>query len=648
MFSVSRRQLLHSFKCLRLALRNYSQQQASLRNNDIHFSFITAAGVETSAFPLIHLALPSERFLIGDFGEQTLRCVMLEKVRCSTKLKSAVVFPPVLNEHEFYQKWSSIAGLPGYSLTFPLSQPWGLHADAFTCKAFLRALSFSRTQSRAPDSHITPYENDSSMVIYEDPFISIKQKRHNSWCSLHVSTPVATGVFDVEKAIQLGVKPGPAFGLLTKGQSVLSSDGFTRVHPEQVLGSPKPPKNLVLLGTRDISETAFDDALNCLKLNFIPSKNDCVVHILPRGLWSSEYVNNVMKKHKNITNIISAPELLYDRSLFQRSRRFTSSLVCEQFYPWRSTKVRHARSILPKDTYIAQQGLSVALRTDGCSVSGHKESFDESETRNSMKSREIITSHSTITLDTLGTGSSCASIVRNVSGYFLSSGKDTFLLDCGEGSLSQLSRQYGSNTDVVLSRLKCIFISHSHADHHYGLPSIIQALLSFHLPYKVLLICPLDIKNWCNFLFPSIHQAIQFATPSTIPKTLETEPSWTWTTVQALHTKNSYSIVLSHRSLGKIVYSGDTRPNSSLIKVGRDAKLLIHEATLDDSLSQLAVEKRHCTFSEALLVAKKMKSQNTVLTHFSQRYKSDYVIRKLFPKLPKNVVLACDNLHLVF
>lgn len=42
----------------------------------------------------------------------------------------------------------------------------------------------------------------------------------------------------------------------------------------------------------------------------------------------------------------------------------------------------------------------------------------------------------------------------------------SILLDCGEGTYGQLFRHYGRYVDRVLLRLKCVFISHIHADHH--------------------------------------------------------------------------------------------------------------------------------------------------------------------------------------
>ncbi len=53
------------------------------------------------------------------------------------------------------------------------------------------------------------------------------------------------------------------------------------------------------------------------------------------------------------------------------------------------------------------------------------------------------------------------------------------LLDAGEGTWGQMARYFGtdpaqhSNVWQALRELKCIFISHAHADHHGGLAKIL-------------------------------------------------------------------------------------------------------------------------------------------------------------------------------
>ncbi|KAJ3339301.1 hypothetical protein HDU93_008408 [Gonapodya sp. JEL0774] len=82
----------------------------------------------------------------------------------------------------------------------------------------------------------------------------------------------------------------------------------------------------------------------------------------------------------------------------------------------------------------------------------------------------------------------------------------------------------------------------------------------------------------------------------------------------------------------KFVFSGDCRPSDHLAYVGRDATVLVHEATFEDALIEEAIEKSHCTVGEAVQVAEKMAARNLLLTHFSQRY----------PKVPTIAVHHAD------
>ncbi|WWD21385.1 hypothetical protein CI109_105870 [Kwoniella shandongensis] len=103
---------------------------------------------------------------------------------------------------------------------------------------------------------------------------------------------------------------------------------------------------------------------------------------------------------------------------------------------------------------------------------------------------------------------------------------------------------------------------------------------------------------------------------------LELKSIWA-PTVQ--HRGRAYGLALEHSSGWKVVYSGDTKPCDSLVEVGKDATLLIHEATLEDDKPEVAAVKGHSTFSQAIDIGKRMNARHILLNHFSQRY----------PKLPK-------------
>ena len=81
-----------------------------------------------------------------------------------------------------------------------------------------------------------------------------------------------------------------------------------------------------------------------------------------------------------------------------------------------------------------------------------------------------------IVVTTLGTGSALPSKHRNVSSTHLDiPGMGGILLDAGEGTVGQLRRRFGPDgVRNVYLQLKMVFISHMHADHHFGLQALLE------------------------------------------------------------------------------------------------------------------------------------------------------------------------------
>ncbi|GAA96261.1 uncharacterized protein L969DRAFT_69152 [Mixia osmundae IAM 14324] len=256
----------------------------------------------------------------------------------------------------------------------------------------------------------------------------------------------------------------------------------------------------------------------------------------------------------------------------------------------------------------------------------------------------------------LGTGSASASQFRNCSSTLVQSQKATVLLDCGEGTWGQLCRRFGRVEAVkILLDLDVVFISHAHADHHIGLARLLyeRAKRKPHLHKPMYLICPYfaevytSEQQYLTNLGLNDHGAKSVkildamylikpsrrAQPSHNNETARSEQ--TRKLVQALcesvgfksiettfvrHRGRCYGIRFDLSDGSSFVYSGDTRPADSLVQLGKGATLLIHEATIDDSMPAMAAEKGHSTFGQAMQVARSMGAKYCLLTHFSQRY----------------------------
>uniref|UniRef100_A0A8D1P6J3 Zinc phosphodiesterase ELAC protein 2 n=1 Tax=Sus scrofa TaxID=9823 RepID=A0A8D1P6J3_PIG len=265
----------------------------------------------------------------------------------------------------------------------------------------------------------------------------------------------------------------------------------------------------------------------------------------------------------------------------------------------------------------------------------------------------------------LGTGSAIPMKIRNVSSTLVNVSSDTtLLLDCGEGTFGQLCRHYGDDVDRVLGALAAVFVSHLHADHHTGLLNILlqreRALASLGRPLRPLLVvAPTQLRTWLQQYHNHCQQVLQHV--SVIPAKclqqgaevsnpdierlisllLETCGLKEFQTCLVRHCKHAFGCALVHPSGWKLVYSGDTMPCEALVQMGKDATLLIHEATLEDGLEEEAVEKTHSTTSQAIGVGMRMHAEFILLNHFSQRYAK---IPLFSPDFNEKVGIAFDHM----
>ncbi|NXG52109.1 RNZ2 protein, partial [Psilopogon haemacephalus] len=217
----------------------------------------------------------------------------------------------------------------------------------------------------------------------------------------------------------------------------------------------------------------------------------------------------------------------------------------------------------------------------------------------------------------LGTGSAIPMKIRNVSATLVNtSPARSLLLDCGEGTFGQLCRHYGERVDQVLCNLAAVFVSHMHTDHHSGLLNILlerrRAFAALGQAFSPLfLVAPEQIMPWlyeyhnhCERILGDIEmissQSLVKGCENMKPKAkwsvsslLESYDLAEFQTCEVQHCKNAFACSMVHKSGWKVVYSGDTMPCRALVQMGKDATLLIHEATLEDGMEKEAIEKTH-------------------------------------------------------
>jgi ribonuclease Z len=95
----------------------------------------------------------------------------------------------------------------------------------------------------------------------------------------------------------------------------------------------------------------------------------------------------------------------------------------------------------------------------------------------------------------------------------------------------------------------------------------------------------------------------------------------------------------------KITYSADTMPCESLINLGKDSDVLIHDATFSKSMQEQAIEKKHSTSVDAANDAKLMNAKQLILTHISSRYQEEALkLLEEAKEIFSNTILAEDGM----
>ena len=476
------------------------------------------------------------------------------------------------------------------------------------------------------------------------------------------------GALDPAKCQRLGIPPGPLYGQLKAGRSVSLANG-TVVQANEVLSVPSPPSKCLVV------DCPSDHYLP--SLTKVLSKERCVdedfayvFHFTPNSVMNSKEYQKWMKgfESENIKHVIlnETNRGLSSTSLLSYNKRL--KMVAPRLFPdlhgavppvEQKSNIIQARTALkfvvkPKKM---MDDSKVELYNDEAAEDEVYDSCCDSRLRETLKA-----AHAKMTADHslpeyprvtfLGTGSSVPNKYRNVTCILLEHKPDNFMiLDCGEGSVAQLHRQFGPEKALdVMRKTKAVYISHSHADHHLGLINFIQHrseafrrekqgvdklyviapgkflpefYVQYHNEFEPFLDDAYQVRNEHLVLMTAkgTLQKTQILFPWVMKEMLQYVGIKNIFTSRAVHCPLSYCLSLTTEDDFKLVFTGDTRPNEHLIELGRHLKtpdLVIHEATMEHALQSDAVLKRHSTFVEAIDSSRAMGAGFTLLTHFSQ------------------------------
>ncbi len=272
------------------------------------------------------------------------------------------------------------------------------------------------------------------------------------------------------------------------------------------------------------------------------------------------------------------------------------------------------------------------------------------------------------TLQILGCNSAVPTPDRYPSSQVLDTGRQMFLIDCGEGTQIRMS-----TFKVKRSRIDHIFISHLHGDHVFGLPGIITSYnlyarrgpLHVYGPHGIreflegviastrirlgfeLIICEHGADSsqtifedpYCRVsTIPLIHRVpttgylfTEKVSPRRlVPSALESMqvPRTGYAALQAGEDlllgdgsvlKNAL-VTRAGRTPLSYAYCSDTAFSPSIAHQVKDVTTLYHEATFLNDLADQARARGHSTAGQAAMIAREAGAGQLILGHFSSRY----------------------------
>ncbi|KAF9565899.1 hypothetical protein CPC08DRAFT_143698 [Agrocybe pediades] len=537
--------------------------------------------------------------------------------------------------------------------------------------------------------------------------------------------PQYRGKFNAERAKELGVPQGRLRSVLARGEAITfevkeGNEIIQRtVQPDEVMAKAEPPAAVLIL---DVPSVAYIPTLiSSFKNSEFYGKfwsedpitleaedreynTRLVYHLCGQGVLEDEKYKEFMRGFSSITeHVISSREHCPDPVTFTNAayNQLRLNKLDEKVFHIPKFSLTPKKQLsevenLPSKLHLMTSSLNTNLRPwaapspeqdvvqrdrfhpiiTGAEKLVHSPALEDSIQQAKKHVAQILANNADappvvgadVGVIPLGTGGSLPSKYRNVLSTLIRIPNwGNILLDAGEGTWGQLARNYGlDGTDYTawqaLRDLKCIFISHMHADHHVGLahllakrqqlnpppsdPLYIVSIRGVHLYLRELsavqnlgLDSPSE-NGVIPILSESIHYAargkysgqgiwsiggnepwLDFQTSVNNAKKMREALGLEWfKTVDVYHRCRCYGVVFKHKDGWSVAFSADTAPSDNLRRNGMDVTVLIHEATMADSEIETAKKKAHSTIGQAISEGKQMRAKNIFLTHFSARY----------------------------
>lgn len=257
---------------------------------------------------------------------------------------------------------------------------------------------------------------------------------------------------------------------------------------------------------------------------------------------------------------------------------------------------------------------------------------------------------------------------RNVSSLALRLPQraEVWLFDCGEGTQHQILR-----SDLRVSQITRIFITHMHGDHIYGLMGLLASCGLAGNPSRIDIYGPPKLEDYlkASGRYSQTHFSYPVKVHTVQPGIVFEDEEFTVTCAPLTHRVPAFGYRVAEKdrpgrfdvdravALGippgplygqlkrgevvtladgrviqgadlcgepqigrKFVYCTDTIYCDNAVDLAQQADVLVHEATFAHQDAELAYQRLHSTSTMAAQVALAAQAKQLIMTHFSPRY----------------------------
>lgn len=220
------------------------------------------------------------------------------------------------------------------------------------------------------------------------------------------------------------------------------------------------------------------------------------------------------------------------------------------------------------------------------------------------------------------------------------------LLDCGFLSVQSLWKS------GLQGKVSAVFLSHFHADHAFGIPPLLMRCIEEKRrePLKIIGAKGIEkhVRALAELAYPGYIDKLGFSLSFVEIESdseIELEKA-ALTFAKASHIESSYAVRIDCGSKS-VVYSGDSGYSEDIVKLAKDADLLIHEAYTSEKMREEKKWKHHSSFFSAGICASKSGCKRLAIVHVLRSSRDKKLMEKEVKEAYNGPVIIPDDLDVI-